>query len=66
MEVCGAVGAAGAMFFVAKVFGKGGYRLDRIISFTDPFADPTGTGFQVVQGLYAIGSRRAFWCRTWK
>ena len=54
------------MLFVAKVFGKGGYRLERIISFTDPFADPDDSGYQVIQGLYAIGSRWTFWSRSWK
>jgi cell division protein FtsW len=32
------------------------YRLKRITAFIDPFADPLGTGYQVVQSLYAIGS----------
>ena len=32
------------------------YRLLRITSFLDPFADPLGTGYQVVQSLYALGS----------
>ncbi len=32
------------------------YRLKRLISFTDPFADKLGDGWQVVQSLYAIGS----------
>ncbi len=31
------------------------YRLQRIMSFTDPFADPFGSGFQLVQALIAIG-----------
>jgi cell division protein FtsW len=32
------------------------YRLARLKSFFDPWADPTDTGFQSVQGLIAIGS----------
>ena len=36
--------------------GKGGFRLDRIATFFDPWADAQGTGYQVVQSLYAIGS----------
>ena len=32
------------------------YRLARIVSFADPFADMQGSGWQVVQSLYAIGS----------
>lgn len=30
--------------------------MKRILSFTDPFADPQGTGYQVVQSLLALGS----------
>lgn len=58
--------AGGIMYFVATVLGKGLYRIKRLTSFLDPWADPTGTGYQVIQGLYAIGSRRTFWSRTWK
>ncbi len=32
------------------------YQFERINSFLDPFADPSNTGFQLVQSLYAIGS----------
>ncbi len=31
------------------------YRMDRITSFIDPWRDPLGTGFQIIQSLYAIG-----------
>lgn len=31
------------------------YRLKRIISFINPWADPLGSGFQIIQSLYAIG-----------
>lgn len=31
------------------------YRLDRITSFLNPWSDPLGTGFQIIQSLYAIG-----------
>ena len=31
------------------------YRMDRITSFIDPWNDPLGTGFQIIQSLYAIG-----------
>ena len=40
--------------------GKGGFRLDRIATFFDPWADAQGTGYQVVQSLYAIGSGGLF------
>ncbi len=31
------------------------YRMERIVSFLNPWSDPLGTGFQVIQSLYAIG-----------
>ena len=31
------------------------YRLKRIISFINPWRDPLGSGFQIIQSLYAIG-----------
>ena len=31
------------------------YRINRIISFINPFNDPLGTGFQAIQSMYAIG-----------
>lgn len=36
------------------------YRLKRIFSFLDPFADKQGAGWQIVQSLYAIGSGGIF------
>jgi cell division protein FtsW len=35
---------------------KEAYRLERFMAFLDPWADPQGTGFHIIQGLYAIGS----------
>ncbi|MCG7407797.1 stage V sporulation protein E [Paenibacillus sp. ACRRX] len=31
------------------------YRMDRITGFLDPWKDPLGTGYQIIQSLYAIG-----------
>ena len=31
------------------------YRMQRIISFINPWSDPLGSGFQIIQSLYAIG-----------
>ena len=31
------------------------YRLERIVSFLNPWTDPLGSGFQIIQSLYAIG-----------
>ena len=43
------VGGAAAVWLVP-------YVADRVSSFLDPFSDPTGDGWQIVQSLYAIGS----------
>jgi cell division protein FtsW len=40
----------------ALVLSKFGYAIDRIRIWRDPFSDPLGKGFQVIQSLYAIGS----------
>jgi cell division protein FtsW len=40
------------------------YRLQRVVTFLDPWKDATDTGWQVIQSLYAIGSRRIIWSRT--
>lgn len=39
------------------------YRLQRVVTFLDPWKDATDTGWQVIQSLYAIGSRGIIWCR---
>lgn len=36
------------------------YRLKRLIAFRDPFQDALGTGWQIIQSLYAIGSGGLF------
>lgn len=36
------------------------YRVNRILSFIDPWKDPLGTGFQIIQSLYAIGPGSLF------
>jgi len=32
------------------------YRMSRLLSFTDPWADPFGTGYQLIQSMIAFGS----------
>ncbi len=48
---CGIVGLLGivALIIVAP------YRMARIVSFLNPWTDPLGSGFQIIQSLYAIG-----------
>ncbi|EAR64887.1 stage V sporulation protein E [Bacillus sp. NRRL B-14911] len=57
-------GAKISHFAVLGLIGLGGfaglvlsapYRMKRITSFLDPWEDPLGSGFQIIQSLYAIG-----------
>jgi cell division protein FtsW len=43
------VGLAGLLLFVP-------WRLKRLVTFLDPWADPQGAGYQVIQSLLAVGS----------
>lgn len=52
--------AVSGMLLLAKVAEKGSFRLARLTTFLDPFADLKGDGWQVVQSLYAIGSGGLF------
>ena len=36
------------------------YRMSRFLAFLDPWADPQGTGFHIIQSLYALGSGGLF------
>lgn len=45
---------------ISLTSGDGGFRMNRIKTWLDPFADITGDGWQIVQSLYAIGSGGAF------
>ena len=54
----GSLGAAG-VFFLAFT-DKEGYWMKRITSFMDPFQDPLGSGWQVIQSLLALGSGGLF------
>ncbi|MCL2341669.1 MAG: FtsW/RodA/SpoVE family cell cycle protein [Firmicutes bacterium] len=49
-----------AMYVVAKYFNIGAFRLTRITSFLNPWSDAQGSGWQVIQSLYAIGSGGLF------
>lgn len=59
------------LFYLFAVAGLGGmgafglilvepYRLNRLVSFLDPFKDAQNTGYQVVQSLLALGSGGVF------
>ncbi len=48
------VGLGAAAVGAAAVFLRD-YQLARLQSFTDPFADPLGTGYHAVQGLLSLG-----------
>ena len=56
----GIAAGGAALFAYAKITGKGMFRITRLITFLDPFADTLGDGWQVVQSLYAIGSGGLF------
>lgn len=49
--ILGLVGVIGAIVLILIA----PYRMDRITSFLNPWSDPLGTGFQIIQSLYAIG-----------
>lgn len=53
----GVVGGIPALVFLII---KEPYRLQRVITFLDPWKDATDTGWQVIQSLYAIGSGGLF------
>lgn len=48
------LGVLGLLGFVALVISAP-YRIQRITSFLDPWSDAQGSGFQIIQSLYAIG-----------
>ncbi|MGL4819463.1 MAG: stage V sporulation protein E [Bacilli bacterium] len=48
------MGLLGVGAFVALIVSAP-YRIARITSYLDPWSDPLGSGFQIIQSLYAIG-----------
>lgn len=53
-------GLIGYIIYKISSGGSDSFRIGRIVSFLDPWADATGTGWQVIQSLYAIGSGGLF------
>jgi cell division protein FtsW len=45
-----------AIFATTYLAFEADYRSDRMTSFLDPYADPSGDGYQVIQGYYALGN----------
>jgi cell division protein FtsW len=49
------LGAAGLIAAGLLIAAKG-YRMERLVTFLNPWKDPTGAGFQIVQSFLAFGS----------
>lgn len=54
-----AIGAAAAPALALAIFGEE-YRRRRFLAFLNPWADPLGAGFHIIQALYALGSGGVF------
>lgn len=50
------IAAVGATGLIAVILLFGNYALERLVSWRDPFVDPLGEGYQVIQSMYAIAS----------
>lgn len=55
--VYGMIGGVGA---IAGMIISAPYRLARIFAYLDPWSDPLGAGFQIIQSLYAISPAGIF------
>jgi len=64
-----AAGARGKHLFYLALAGLGAvglaiilepYRMSRFLAFLNPWADPRGSGFHIIQSLYALGSGGLF------
>jgi cell division protein FtsW len=59
--LCAGGGGVGAIAFALYVLNKGAnsegiaYKIARFTSFLDPWSDPQGRSFQIIQSLYAFG-----------
>lgn len=48
------------MYLMAKYASIGSFRVTRITSFLNPWLDSKDSGWQIIQGLYAIASGGLF------
>ena len=55
-----AIAAVTPLCAIAVLLPQFRYRLSRITTWLDPWADPTGDGFQTIQSLYALASGGLF------
>ena len=53
-------GAVAGVPILTALLKAAQYRLQRVVTFLDPWKDATGDGWQVIQSLYAIGSGGLF------
>lgn len=60
--IAGGIGVAGIASYLVKnlTSESDSFRIDRILVFLNPWSDATGTGYQMIQSLYAIGSGGLF------
>lgn len=55
------LGLAGGIAGIGLILTKGSsFRMNRLTSFLNPWADPQGDSYQIIQSLYAIGSGGLF------
>lgn len=55
-----AAGVAGVIMYAQTLSGSDNFRLRRVIAWLDPEANSSLGGYQIMQGLYAIGSGGVF------
>src|SRR5215469_13716178 len=58
--LCGAVAAAGAVYFGASLHVMKGYQMSRLTAFLHPQQDLAGAGYNLIQAKTAIGSGGMF------